>query len=105
MAIENGLVMAVAATYPNSDVYINCFDQEEEIVLNCKGEVKEGNSGMAKAVSEAYEMALADYPVKNLSGGIVFFDFNIKPEARGYKEAIRMGFALAALVINKSLNK
>lgn len=58
---------------------------------------------MAKAISEAYQLGLNEHPVKNLSGGIIYFDFNITPEFKGYKEAVRMGFVLAALALNKFL--
>jgi hypothetical protein len=69
-------------------------------VLSCKGEVKHGNSPFATAISAAYEMALSDYPVTKLSGGIIYCDINIRPNAPGYFEALRLGFAIAALVIN-----
>jgi hypothetical protein len=69
-------------------------------VLSCKGEVKYGGSPFATALSTAYELALNDYPVTKLHGGIIYCDINIRPNAPGYWEAMRLGFAIAALIIN-----
>lgn len=44
MALENGVILAVATTYPNTDVYFNSPECDEEIVLSCKGQVKFGGS-------------------------------------------------------------
>lgn len=55
---------------------------------------------MRTAISEAYELALSNYPVTKLMGGIVYFDANIRKEAPGYLNALRLGVAMTALLIN-----
>jgi hypothetical protein len=37
-------------------------------------------------------------------GGIIYFDVNIRQEAPGYLEAVKVGVALAALLINNFRN-
>lgn len=105
MALENGAVMALSPTNPHRDVYINTSEQDDEIVLNFKGEIVDGSSALAQLISEAYQLAIDSALVGQLMGGIIYFDMTIQPNAKGYKESIRMAFALAALTINAMLKE
>lgn len=39
MGLENGIIVLVCRTFPNSNIYINGNHMDEEIILNQKGKL------------------------------------------------------------------
>lgn len=100
MALENGTVLAAAATHPQDQIYINTEEQYAEIVLSCQGELLEGHSPLAELVAAAYRKGIDNAVLSKLSGGIIYFDVTVEPSSRGYRESVAMAVARAAIAIN-----